>query len=56
MTHTEQDIRAAMQIVRMPDARTARAFERQLRAENPGAWFVVAAKRQATTADADAQS
>ena len=39
--HTEAQIQEALALVPMPDRKTAQAWERQLRADNPGAWFIV---------------
>ena len=45
MTHTEAQIQKALALVKMPNPKIRTAFENQLRAGNPSAWFVVAHKR-----------
>ena len=46
MRHTEEQLREALRLVRMPDHESLIAFATQLRRDDPSAWFIVAGARR----------
>ena len=45
MRHTIQQVEEALALVRMPHAQASKAWTQQLMADDPSAWFVVAARK-----------
>lgn len=44
-THTERQVQEALALLRLPTPKLRAEFEKQLRADQPSAWFVVAHKK-----------
>lgn len=45
MRHTEQQVTEALALMGISNRTHAKALEAQLRADNPGAWFIIAGRR-----------
>jgi hypothetical protein len=54
MRHTPEQLADALRLVPMPDAKAQKAWEAQLRADNPGAWFIVAGRTLRAQREAEA--